>query len=263
MDVLNIQTWIDEFGKDQLNLDKLQEYLDFIQEAVERYDESRYSEWHHIMPKCVDKEGKYVKYAHLNGAGHFRAHIKLVDCFNNGQYRFKLSCALSLMSESRTSGTAPEDYEKASRLFAESQKGENNPAKRQEVRDKIRKSHQNLTEEQRKRISENHADVSGKNNPFYGKNHTQESIQKMKEHLPDRSGENNSFYGKHHTEETRAKMRRPKSEEHRRKLSESRKGTIYITDVKINRFIRKGDPLPEGFRYGRTVNKRKKVSNEL
>ena len=35
------------------------------------------------------------------------------------------------------------------------------------------------TEEQRKRISDNHYDVSGANNPMYGKTHSEESIRKM------------------------------------------------------------------------------------
>ena len=34
-------------------------------------------------------------------------------------------------------------------------------------------------------------------------------------------GENNPFYGKHHSEETIEKMRKPKTEEHKRKISEN------------------------------------------
>ena len=45
------------------------------------------------------------------------------------------------------------------------------------------------TEESKQKISENHADVSGENNPRYGK-----------------TGEKHPFYGKHHTEEAKQKM---------------------------------------------------------
>lgn len=47
------------------------------------------------------------------------------------------------------------------------------------------------------------SDISGENNPFYGKHHTEETKQKMREHHADVSGENNPMYGKHHTEETK------------------------------------------------------------
>lgn len=39
-----------------------------------------------------------------------------------------------------------------------------------------------ISEETRRKISENHADISGEKNPFYGKKHTQESINKYLSH---------------------------------------------------------------------------------
>ena len=53
-----------------------------------------------------------------------------------------------------------------------------------------------VSEETRKKISENHADVSGENHPMYG-----------------RTGENHPMYGKHHSEEARKKMSEAKSGE--------------------------------------------------
>lgn len=67
-----------------------------------------------------------------------------------------------------------------------------------------------LTKSQKIKISKNHADVSGENNPmfgvhrygednpFYGKHHTDESKNKMSKTLSDgrRAGKNNSMYGK-------------------------------------------------------------------
>ena len=37
------------------------------------------------------------------------------------------------------------------------------------------------TEETRQKISENHHDISGENNPMYGKKHSPETIEKMKQ----------------------------------------------------------------------------------
>ena len=51
--------------------------------------------------------------------------------------------------------------------------------------------------------------------------HTEEQRRKQSE---TRKGCNNPFYGKHHTEETKEKLRRPKTEETRKKLSETNKG---------------------------------------
>lgn len=75
-----------------------------------------------------------------------------------------------------------------------------------------------------KKMSENHADISGENNPmydvhrfgndnpFYGKNHNKETKIKMSKNHADFKGKNHPQYGK------------PKSEETKRKISESRTG---------------------------------------
>lgn len=82
-----------------------------------------------------------------------------------------------------------------------------------------------FTEEHKRNLIENHPDVSGKNNYFYGKSHTEESKRKMsKEKLgikfseetkrkmsknhADFSGENHPLFGKHHTKETKEKLRK-------------------------------------------------------
>lgn len=60
-----------------------------------------------------------------------------------------------------------------------------------ETKQKIREKHLGkiVSEETRKRISKNHHDVSGKNNPMYGKKHSPETIEKIKKqryNLPKR-----------------------------------------------------------------------------
>jgi group I intron endonuclease len=96
-----------------------------------------------------------------------------------------------------------------------------------------------FTEEHRKNLSKNHADVSGKNNPFWGKKHSDE-VKKIlsdanvgkdrfsdeyKRYLSEKmSGTGNPFYGKTHSEETKRKLGKPKTKEHRIKLSQSLKG---------------------------------------
>jgi len=78
----------------------------------------------------------------------------------------------------------------------------------------------------------------GENNGMYGKNHTiesrikmsqssknpsEETRRKMSKNHADISGDKNPMYGRNHTVETKIKMSRPKTEEHRRKMSEAAK----------------------------------------
>lgn len=57
--------------------------------------------------------------------------------------------------------------------------------------------------ETRRKMSKNHPDVSGKNNPMYNKKHTEESRRKISKKL---SGANNSMYNKKHSEKTKRKI---------------------------------------------------------
>jgi hypothetical protein len=73
-----------------------------------------------------------------------------------------------------------------------------------------------VSEDTKKRISENHACVSGENNPMYKKRHKIESIEKMKLNRRTQFGETNPFYGKKHSEETK------------RKISETKKRNVLL-----------------------------------
>jgi hypothetical protein len=91
------------------------------------------------------------------------------------------------------------------------------------------------TEEIKKNISLKN---TGANNGMYGKKHAEDSIKKMSEssknpsretrkkmseNHADVNGHKNPMYGKKHTIESKQKMSKPKTEEHRRKLSEAAK----------------------------------------
>lgn len=58
------------------------------------------------------------------------------------------------------------------------------------------------------KISEHHADVSGMNNPMYGKHHTDDTKKAMSQ-KSNNSGENNPMFGKKHSTETKVKMGKP------------------------------------------------------
>ena len=84
---------------------------------------------------------------------------------------------------------------------------------------------------------------SGEKNSFFGKTHTPKTLEiigtksrELKRNLEwnekiskSHIGEKNSFFGKHHSEETKDKLRKPKSEETKRKISESQKKRLQGT----------------------------------
>jgi group I intron endonuclease len=93
----------------------------------------------------------------------------------------------------------------------------------EETKEKISQSNKGkkLSEETKQKISKNHHNVSGKNNPMFGKKHSQETIEKLKE------------------------------------KSKNRPKRIWINDGKIETCISISEKLPEGFSYGRVKFKRK------
>lgn len=235
--VFKVQTWIDKFGEDQLNINELRSYLKFVQEAEITRDPARYSEWHHVMPKCIDKDQKYVRYVNLNGADHFRAHLKLVECFIRGTYYHRLlTYPLNQMRKSsRIEGLSSEEYEKGKELFSKSQLGVNNPACKEEVRLKISRSR-------------------------LGKVHITDGLHERlinpSEELPEgwRRGQSVS----HNINSGEAQRDREFSDISRSKMSKSRsegnKGRRWITNGIINSFIKFDEDIPEGWRLGRTVS---------
>ena len=81
-----------------------------------------------------------------------------------------------------------------------------------------------FTEEHRRKISENHADMSGKNNPFYGKHHTTEAKKRVSEthlgNIPINKGKKGL---QHHTKEAK------------RRMSEAHKGKCFIPKETLER----------------------------
>ena len=65
------------------------------------------------------------------------------------------------------------------------------------------------------------------------KDYLSEKMKKMNASR-DRHGSNNTFFGKTHSEETLEKLRKPKSEEHKKKLSEAKKGSKRSAESRKN-----------------------------
>lgn len=264
MKVLEIQTWIDMFDPSELNLDKLEEYLEFIKEAVDRYDPNEYGEKHHILPSCLDEGCKYDnEKVKITAKDHFLAHMKLVECFNKNSYKHKMIYAYKMLCNGYKNNTGttltPEEYEDSKIKFAEMMKDRMrgnshmkgkvcSPETRQRKSELGRLRVQSL--ETRQRISESN---KGKR---LGKKASLETLEKMSKAL---SGSNNPMYGVHLKGSQNHMYGKHHSEETRKKISETKKGVsinrVWVTDGVTNKFISKDDPIPEGWRYGRIMKK--------
>lgn len=84
------------------------------------------------------------------------------------------------------------------------------------------------TEEHRRKLSENHADVSGENHPMYGKRHSEETKRKMS---AAQSGKKLSQ--EHRKKLSKAHFGKKHSEETKRKMSEARK--LYLANKKAGK----------------------------
>ena len=162
-----------------------EEFINNILETRGRFNcGDGYHERHHIVPKCVngdDDEGNLID---LFAREHFIAHKLLAQENPNNN---SLVYAYSMMAFIKND--YQERYELTSEEYEEARKSICGVPKSEEHKQKMR---------------ENHADVSGENNPFFGKHHTEETKEKIGKESKKRSlGENNPFFGKHHTEETR------------------------------------------------------------
>lgn len=276
-DVFELQTWIDKFVEENLNLDKLKEYLEFVQEAERLRDPEKYSEWHHILPRCLDTDKKFRDQGvQINGRDHFLAHKMLVSCFN-GEVKRNLSFALTKMTGHLRGEITPEDFEEARRLSSEALKGNQNALGHrhdEDTRRRMSESHKGIvqsdetkfkrketlkghkvSQETRSKISQS---LSGRKlegdrlrrtqTIWCGKHHTEDSKRKISEAV---SGEKNGMFGKTHSESAR------KSMSESRKGNQNAKGNIWITDGTNNKIVRSLSDIPEGWRQGRTICKRR------
>lgn len=226
MRVLELQTWIDEFGEDQINTDELKDYLLFVKDREVVWSEDYYTEWHHVMPKCIDQKRKYISEGlRLKGSDHLRAHVLLVNCFS-GTLKSKLSYAVSRMNPACKEGMTDEEYNQC-KLVAN-----------------LGRTKKYLPEESLKSMSiKTSLRVKGQGNPMYGKSLTEDQMQKriksFKETISRQKKEGNfkgavsgftiynngtrelHVYPEDEVPEGFVKGRLPFSEETCRKLSES------------------------------------------
>lgn len=148
-----------------------------------------YYETHHIIPRCMGGSDDEDNLIDLYAREHFQAHrlLALENPHNKSLiYAWWMMSHKTSREYQERYEVTPEEYEESKKSFVEMQR------------------QQKASEETRRKISENHIDVSGENNPFYGKRHSEETRKKIGEARKGKyTGINNPNYGKSWSEERR------------------------------------------------------------
>lgn len=151
-----------------------------------------YHEKHHIVPRCMNGTDDEDNLIDLFAREHFIAHKLLAQenpDNNSLLYAWWMMSHNTSREYQERYEVSPDEYEEAKRAFS-----------------KMRRQ-QKASEETRKKISENHIDVSGEKNPFYGKCHSNETKAKISESRKGKyTGVNNPNYGKCWDEEKRRRQ---------------------------------------------------------
>lgn len=201
---------------------KYQKYYDsIINYRKEQPVLNGYYEVHHIIPKSLGGSNNKDNLVTLTAREHLIVHklLKKITFILFGieskQYK-SMTYALWQMSNRNNNSAlymSGKEYERLRLEFSQIQSkqylGIRNPRYgkkvKQSTKDKISAANKGKTpwikgkhhsNETKKLMSKNHANVSGNKNPMYGKKHKIESIQKMKDHQWDRSGSKNPRFGK-------------------------------------------------------------------
>jgi hypothetical protein len=201
---------------------KYQKYYDsIINYRKEQPVLNGYYEVHHIIPKSLGGSNNKDNLVTLTAREHLIVHklLKKITFILFGieskQYK-SMTYALWQMSNRNNNSAlymSGKEYERLRLEFSQIQSkqysGIGNPRYgkkvKQSTKDKISAANKGKTpwikgkhhsNETKKLMSKNHANISGNKNPMYGKKHKIESIQKMKDHQWDRSGSKNPRFGK-------------------------------------------------------------------
>lgn len=121
-------------------MDYQKHYNNLIERAQQRSLEEYYVELHHIIPKCVGGTNLKSNLVNLTPEEHFVAHQLLVKIYPT-EPKLIYACMLMCVSNEHQQRTSNKAYGWIRRKNSETRKGRNvgvdNPAKRSEVRQKI------------------------------------------------------------------------------------------------------------------------------
>jgi hypothetical protein len=222
-------------------------YYNIINKAKRQHrykSDKTYYESHHIVPKALNGSNDKENIVLLTAKEHFICHLLLPKMCINSNHKHKMICALNSMLRSSNTQKrySSKLYEQIKIQHAKSMSILlKNRKKPKDFGEKIRLLRTGIphSEERKKKISLNHHDVSGPNNPMFNKKHNIDTKNKIsKANKGKLSGDKNPMFGKTHTDETKMKL----SEHGKNKWTPELKAKMIET---------------------RKINKMKKLNNEI
>lgn len=167
-----------------------------LTEAIQKYGQEKFSiemiEEVESPERAYDLEQFYIKYYNTKAPNGYNLTDGGDGIFGweaTDEYRKECSERVKQLHKEKKVGMYGKKHsEETKKKMSEASKGKPKPwlngrTCTEETKEKLRKINKGkiISEKTRKKISENHHDVSGKNNPMYGKKHSPETIEKMKQ----------------------------------------------------------------------------------
>jgi len=167
-----------------------------LTEAIQKYGQEKFSiemiEEVESPERAYDLEQFYIKYYNTKAPNGYNLTDGGDGIFGweaTDEYRKECSERVKQLHKEKKVGMYGKKHsEETKKKMSEASKGKPKPWLNgrkctEETKEKLRKINKGkiISEKTRKKISENHHDVSGKNNPMYGKKHSPETIEKMKQ----------------------------------------------------------------------------------
>jgi hypothetical protein len=175
-----------------------------------------YTEYHHIIPRCIGGTNDPINLVDLTPEEHLVAHLLLVKIYNNPSLIYAAKWMINRVKNNKEYGWLRRKHTEimSNRIVSDETRQKMSAAQQnrpKEVQDKITYAQQNRSVEVRKNMSEAQMghrvteDTKEKlRQANLGKNHTEETCKKIsRSHI----GENNHFYGKTHSDESKQKMK--------------------------------------------------------
>lgn len=192
--------------------------------GLDRNSVDYYTEIHHIVPRCLGGSDEKDNLVMFSGREHFIAHMLLWKAYPD---EVSLMRAAFMMSSRWGSGRLEESKPIHSKTYA------------------------TLREEYAEAVKEQ---VTGENNPFFGKTHTDETREKIKAwHAANPEHARNAMKGRKHTPEAIAKMQ---------EFQRNRPPMSAETRKKIGDFHRGKPKNPESYEITRQANIGRKMTDE-
>lgn len=194
---------------------------------LNRSKKESYFESHHIVPRCLGGNNKKENLILLTAKEHYICHLLLIK-MTSGKDRSKMCLGLKCLSQMKNH---KQSRNLTSRMF------------------------ERFRLEANQAISENHSDVSGSNNPMFGKpspnkgvKMTDEQKDKIKKSLTGRS-----FSESHKDNIKNNHWSKRGFQPHNKGKKTGSNGSMWVNNGESNLKIKSDSPLPAGYVKGRIV----------